>query len=105
MTRTLLVSVALLGLMAFMMIRWESFYTSAQPPIVTRVDVYADHMTYRAGVYPTVTALGIGLKAANDPPEVVELHDCGRRDDLEAVLDLLREQGSFSFDIILPDHC
>jgi len=104
-TRTLLISVALLGLMAFMMVRWESFYTAAQPPLVTRIDIYSDRMTYRTGVYATTTALDIGLKAANDPPEVVELHDCARRSDLEAVLDLLRAQGTFRFDIVLPESC
>ena len=105
MTRTLFISIALLGILAFLIMRWESFYNAAQPPIVTRVDIYTDRVTYRTGVYATTTALAIGLKAANDPPEVVELHDCTGRDQLEAVLDLLREQGTYRFDIVLPDHC
>jgi hypothetical protein len=72
---------------------------------VTRIDIYTDRIEYRTGRYPSVAALAIGLKAARDEPRIVELHDCGRRGELEAVVDILRERGQASFSIVLPEDC
>jgi hypothetical protein len=49
--------------------------------------------------------LAIGLKAANDPPRKIVLHDCRRQPEFEAVLDIVREQGYKEFEIDLPDAC
>ena len=105
MTRTMLVSLALLGLVVFLMFRWDAIYNSAQPPIVTRIDIYPDRLTYRTGVYQSVSALAIGLKAANDPPRLIELHDCDGTDRLGEVLDIVRANGDFEFEIVLPEDC
>jgi hypothetical protein len=72
---------------------------------VTRIDIYADRFEYRTGRYPSAAALAIGLKAAGDEPQIVELHDCDRRGELEAVIEILRERGQSSFSIVLPDDC
>lgn len=72
---------------------------------VTRIDIYGDRITYRTGVYETTSALAIGLKAANDPPRLIELHDCGRLDVFEEVVDVVRQRGEYSFSVTLPEGC
>jgi hypothetical protein len=74
-------------------------------PRVTKIDIYADHFEYRTRSYETPTALGIGLQAARQEPEVIELHDCGRRAVLEDVIDVVRASGHYSFSVVVPDDC
>lgn len=105
MVRGVMISVVLSGVLVFTVYRIYSVYQEGMPARVTRIDIYADRMTYRTNRYPTPSLLEIGLKAANDPPEVVALHDCSRRDDFETVIEILRELGYGSFDIELPDDC
>jgi hypothetical protein len=73
--------------------------------MVTRVDIYEDRLEYRARRYETTTALAIGMKAARDAPRIIELHDCARLSDLEAVLDLVRTLGQENLSIVLPEDC
>lgn len=72
---------------------------------VTRIDIYGDRIAYRTRVYETTSALAIGLKAVNDPPRLVELHDCARMDVFEDVVDLIRESGEYDFTAALPEDC
>jgi hypothetical protein len=72
---------------------------------VTRIDIYTDRLEYRARRYETTTALAIGLKAAQDAPRIIELHDCERRGELEAVLDVVRTLGQHNMSIVLPNDC
>jgi hypothetical protein len=74
-------------------------------PRVTRIDIYADRITYRTGVYETPSALAIGLAASSDPPRLVALHDCERLDVFEQVLDAVRAETEYSFQVELPDDC
>jgi hypothetical protein len=105
MIRMVLISVTLLALIAYLMVRMVTIYNDAQPPRVTRVDVYADRLTYRTGIYETTSMLSIGLKAAKDPPRLLEVHGCEAVDRLPSVLDVLRENGAADFEIVLPDDC
>lgn len=102
----LLVSVALLGVITFLLLRFEATYMEGQPPILTRLDIYEYGVTYRTGIYTTMTALAVGLEAApRDPPQIVELHYCDGTDKLEEVLELLRSRETFRFGIVLPEDC
>lgn len=105
MIRMVLISVALLAMTAYLMFRVERIYTESQPPRVTRVDVYADRLTYRTGIYETPSTLAIGLKAANDPPRLVEVHGCDAVHRLASVLDVVRANGAADFEIVLPEGC
>lgn len=105
MIRSVLYSVALSGLLIYGVLRVESVYDETLAQRVTRIDIFADRITYRTSHYSSPSLLGIGLKAANDPPKMVALHDCARMDDLEAVLDELRLQGYTEFGIEMPDGC
>jgi hypothetical protein len=105
MIRSVLFSVALSGILIFTVFRLHAVYQEGLALRVTRIDIYPDRITYRTNHYPTPSLLRIGLKAANDPPELIALHDCTRMDDFEAVIDLMREQGYTDFDIDLPDDC
>jgi hypothetical protein len=105
MTRALLISVVCLGMLVYFLLRLESSYYDAQPPIVTRIDVYADRITYRTGVYQSISALSIGLKAARDPPAVIALHDCDGFERLQAVIQAVRAEVPGDFEIALPEDC
>ena len=105
MIRSVLFSVALSALLIYGVLRLHSVYEQGLAGRVTRVDVYAGQITYRTNRYPTPSLLRIGLKAAQDPPRKVALHDCSRMSDFEAVIDVIREQGYTEFEIELPDAC
>lgn len=105
MIRGVLFSLALSVLLIYAVLRLQSVYVEGIPERVTRVDVYADHITYRTGTYYSATQLAIGLKAAQDPPQVLALHDCGQNEALESVIEVLREQGLTNFEIELPEDC
>ncbi len=105
MVRSVLFSVALSALLIFVVYRVVDIYQQAQPERVTRIDIHADRITYRTNRYPSPSLLEIGLKAANDPPRIVGLHACSRMDDLESVIDMLRELGYTRFEVELPDDC
>ena len=105
MIRRMLMAVALLGLMVVLLLRWIDVYTSSQPVPVTRVDVYADRITYRNRVYETPTLLAIGLKAASDPPRLIALHDCDSLEQLQWVIDVVRAEGQYEFEMLLPQNC
>ncbi|HEY5665130.1 MAG TPA: hypothetical protein VIV64_00300 [Gammaproteobacteria bacterium] len=105
MVRSVLFSVALSAILVFTVLRLHAVYQEGLALRVTRVDIYPDRISYRTNHYPTPSLLGIGLKAANDPPELVALHDCSRMQDFEAVIDLMREQGYTDFDVELPEGC
>ena len=85
--------------------RMQFVYEAGMPERVTRVDIFADRITYRTSHYSTPRLLEIGIKAANDPPKKLALHDCARMDEFEQVLDSLRELGYASLEIELPDNC
>jgi hypothetical protein len=105
MVKRVLISVALSAILIMVVFRVASLYQEGQPERVTRIDIYADRITYRTGTYSTPTQLKIGLEAAKDPPRKVALHDCASMDDFEAVIAMLRELDYRSFDIELPDDC
>lgn len=105
MVRQVMFSVALSAIMIYAILRMQSVYEATLGERVTRVDIFADRITYRTSRYSTPTLLAIGIKAAQDPPEKLALHDCSRMDDFEAVLDALREQGYTDLEIELPDGC
>lgn len=77
------------------------------PPRDTRVrlDVYADRFVYRDKTYRSVTALAVGLKAARQPPEAIEVHDCEALEQLQPVLGAVRAQGPLQAEIVLPEQC
>jgi len=105
MVRAVLFSVALSALLIYSVLRVQSAYERAQPLRVTRIDIYSDRITYRNNKYPTPSLLAIGLKAANDPPKLLALHDCARLEDFEAIVDIVRDQGFLSFKVELPEGC
>lgn len=105
MIRSVLFSVALSAILIYAVLRMQAVYEATLAERVTRIDVFADRITYRMSHYSTPTLLGIGLKAANDPPEKLALHDCSRMGVFEAVIDEVREQGYTRFEIELPDAC
>jgi len=105
MIRGVMFSLALSLLLLFAVFRLQAVYLEGLPERVTRVDIYADRIAYRTGSYQTQTQFAIGLKAAQDPPRKIALHDCSRMAILEGVIDILREQDMSSFEIELPDDC
>lgn len=105
MVRGVLFSVALSALLVYAVYRMVDLYESALPERATRVDIYADHITYRTSDYPSITLFAVGLKAGRDPPKYLGLHACERMDTLEDVVDILRSEGYTSFEIELPDDC
>lgn len=74
-------------------------------PRVTKIDIYGDHFEYRTRRYETPSALAIGLQAGRQEPEVIELHDCARRDALEDVIDVVRARGHYAFSVVVPEDC
>jgi len=105
MVRGVFFSVALSAMLIYAVYRMVDMYEQALPERVTRVDIYADSIGYRTGDYPTTSLFEIGLKAADDPPEQVSLHDCSRMDTLEEVVEILRAEHYSSFEIKLPQDC
>jgi hypothetical protein len=105
MIRSVLMSVVLLAALIYTVLRLHSVYEEGLASRVTRIDIFEDQITYRTSHYPTASLLAIGLKAANDPPEKVALHDCDRMTEFEEVLEIVREQGHSRFEIELPDNC
>jgi len=105
MVRGVLFSVALSILLVFAVYRLQSVYQEGLPERVTRIDISSDRIDYRVSSYKTPTQVAIALKAAQDPPRLVAVHECGLNETLEAVLGILREQGYTSFEIQLPDNC
>ena len=105
MIRSVLLSVLLLAVLLYAVTRLVAMMQGAMPERVTRIDVYADRITYRTNTYETTSQLAVGLKAAGDPPHKLAIHDCGRMDDLAVILNLLRQQGMSNVDIELPDDC
>lgn len=105
MIRSVLFSVALSALLIYAVYRMVALFELARPEGVTRIDVYADRITYRTSSYETISRFAIGLKAAQEPPRIIGLHDCASMDEFEAVIDVLREQGFTSFAVELPDDC
>lgn len=106
MVRSVLFSVALSAILIYAVLRVQSVYESRMAvERVTAIHIYADRITYRTNQYATMSLLANGLKAVNDPPRMVALHDCARMNDFEAVLDLIRGQGYSDFEIELPEHC
>lgn len=105
MVRMILVSVAVLGLVTFFVFRWQRLVEEAQPPLVTRVDIYPDRLTYRNGFYATPSTLAIGLKASKDPPRLIQVHTCEAMPKLAQVLDVVRAEGMTDFEVLLPDDC
>ena len=105
MIRSVLYSVALSGLLIYGVLRIEAVYDETLERRVTRVDIFADRITYRTSSYSSPSLFAIGLKAANDPPKLVALHACERMDDLEAVLHELRSLGYTAFGVQLPESC
>jgi hypothetical protein len=105
MVRTVVISVFLLGLVCFFIFRWQRMVDDAQPPLVTRVDIYSDRIVYRNGNYASPSTLSIALKANNSLPEIVEVRDCAAANQLAGVLDVVRAEGAKTFKIVLPEDC
>ena len=105
MIRLVLFSVVLLGAILFFIYRWQAMVTRAQPPLVTRVDVYVDDIDYRNGHYATPSTLAIALKANRALPKIVEVHECAAVARLAGVLDVVRAAGADDFQIVLPENC
>jgi hypothetical protein len=105
MIRSVLFSAVLSAALIYAVLRLHSVYEDGLAARVTSIDIFSDRITYRTSHYPTPSLLAIGLKAANDPPRKIVLHDCRRQREFEAVLDIVREQGYKEFEIDLPDAC
>lgn len=105
MIRSVLFSVVLSSALIYTVLRLHSVYEQGLASRVTSIDIYADQINYRTSHYPTPSLLAIGLKAANDPPQKIVLHDCTRENDFEAVIDIVRELGYQDFEIELPEAC
>lgn len=105
MIRLVLFSVVLLGAILFFIYRWQAMVTRAQPPLVTRVDVYVDGIDYRNGRYASPSTLAIALKANHALPEIVEIHECAAVPRLAGILDVIRAEGAVDFQIVLPENC
>ena len=105
MVRSVLMSVAISGLLIYGVFRLYGVYQDRLPIGITRVDIYADRITYRTNYYSTARLFGYGLQAAKVPPDVVALRDCQSHAEFEAVLDVIRAQGYSDFAIELPDDC
>lgn len=105
MIRSVLISVILSAILIFAVLRMHSVYERGLPEPVAGIDIYDDRITYRTGVYTTLSQLQIGLKATIDRPERVKLHDCARIDDFEVVVDMLRAHGQTQFEVELPRGC
>jgi len=105
MIRGVLISVVLSGILIFAVLRVAALYEDGIAIGVTRIDIYADRITYRTGSYATPTLLEIGLRAANDPPQVLALHDCARQKDFESVVGVLRRLDYLNIEIQMPDDC
>lgn len=105
MTRMILVSVALLGMTCYFIFRWQAMVTAAQPPMLTRVDIYEDRLEYRSGIYASASTLAIALKANNLLPQVVAVRDCAAVSRLPEVLEVVRLAGAADFQIELPQDC
>jgi hypothetical protein len=105
MIRMVIISVVLLGMVLFFILRWEAMVTRAQPPLVTRVDIYSDRLSYRNGTYASPSNLAIALQASHTPPEIVEVRDCAAMGQLAAVLEVVRRHGAADFRIVLPENC
>ncbi len=105
MTRTIVISVALLGLVCYFIFRWQAMVTQSQPPILTRVDIYADRIVYKNVGYASPSSLAIALQANRQLPELVEVAECDARARLGDVLDVVRAAGAADFEIVLPDSC
>lgn len=106
MVRSVLFSIALSALLIFGVLQLQKSYEQRLAiNRVTRIDIYADRITYRMNNYATPSLLANALKAVHDPPQKVALHDCVRMDDFEAVLDIVREQGYTQFEVELPEGC
>jgi hypothetical protein len=105
MVRGVMFSVALSMLLIFAVFRLQSVYLEGLPPRVTRVDIETARIAYRTGQYQTATQFAIALKAAQDPPRIVILHDCRRIDVLEQIIDVLRDQEIKRFEIEMPEGC
>jgi hypothetical protein len=105
MIRSVLFSVVLSAALIYTVLRLHSVYEEGLASRKTSIDIYTDQITYRTSHYPTASLLGIGLKAANDPPEKIALHDCDRQNEFEAVIEIVRELGYSDFEIEMPDFC
>jgi len=70
-----------------------------------RVDVYADHFEFRFGRYETTSALAIAIAAAQEEPGTIRLRDCSARDELAAVIEMIRSRGNYQVGIVIPDQC
>jgi hypothetical protein len=105
MVRGVMYSVALSLLLIFGVYRLQSVYMEGLPQRITRVDIESERILYRNGTYQTPTQLAIGLKAAQDPPRKLVLHDCRRIDVFEQVIDILRSQEIKRFEIEMPAGC
>lgn len=105
MVRGVLFSLVLSALLVYAIFRMDDMYREAAPERITRVDIYSDRIAYRTGTYASPSLLRIGLRAAQDPPKALGLHDCSRTEDLEEVISILRELGYGSFEVELPDDC
>ena len=105
MVRAVLFSVALSAILIYAVLRVQTVYEESLPERVTQIEIYSDRIVYRNNFYANPSLLAIGLRTANDPPRKVILHDCARRDDLQSIIDTLRNQGFLSFSIELPDAC
>jgi len=105
MMRGVLYSVALCGLLIYVVFELQSIYERSLPERVVRIDVYADRIAYRTSSYATPSLLAIGIKAAREAPRKLVLHDCARMGDFETVIGIVREQGHRSFDVELPEDC
>jgi hypothetical protein len=98
-------SVALSLLLIFAVYRLQSVYMEGLPPRVTRVDIEAERILYRTGSYKTPTQFAIALKAAQDPPRMLVLHDCRRIDVLGQIIEILRSQSIKRFEVEMAESC
>lgn len=105
MVRGVMYSVALSLLLIYGVYRLQDVYheSLAQQPV--RVDIYEKYIAYRNNHFTTPGHLGIGIKATQEPPEAIIVHDCNGMKMLADVLTVLREQGITTVDVELPENC
>lgn len=82
------------------------FFAPQDPDPWPRIEIYEDRFVYRDASYASISALDIALTTANRQPKLVRVRECGARDRLEPVLELIRQRGWLAdLEIALPEEC
>jgi len=75
-----------------------------EPP-EPEIGVYQDRFEYRGETYATVSALAVGLTAANADAVGVDIRECVARERLVDLVVMLRQAGHEDVTFALPADC